>query len=649
MLNASNVTLSFGGRNILNEVTFVVNPKERIGLIGRNGQGKSTLLKILADRIKPDSGIISTSKEYSVGYLPQEGGSKSDLPLKKEVLKSFEEVNRLKQRINDLNDIISQREDYESEEYLKIVTELSEASDRLAFMNVDSMEANVERILLGLGFLRTDFFKLCNEFSGGWQMRIELAKILLKNPDLILLDEPTNHLDIESIIWLEKFLNNYFGAVIIVSHDKRFLDNVTNRTIEILNGNIYDKKFPYSKFLEQRKIDIELQKNAKANQERQKKEIEKYVDSYRAKARHASRVQSKIKKLEKMEEIEVDEMAKKKISFHFPKPPRSGRLVAEAKDVEKTFDENTVFKHIDFAIERGEKVAFVGKNGMGKSTLSKILAGELIETDGEVFIGSNVELGYFRQDQAQVLNENSTVLNVIYNAASDDMRPYTRDLLGAFLFSGDDVDKKVRVLSGGERSRLALAKLLLEPINFLIMDEPTNHLDIPSKEILKDALKNYKGALIIVSHDRDFLKGLTEKTIEFRNGNIIEYLGDIDYFLSKRNFDDVAEIDLEKVSKETNTSESEEKTDSQEHRQARKEKQRETKKLQKLSEKKEIEVETLESEIKKLNKLFSKPEVYENKNKMIELKEKLNQLKSNLDKSMEEWSEAQIRLEEITD
>lgn len=645
MINVSNLTLSFGGRTLIDEITFVINPKERVGLIGRNGQGKSTLLKILYGLVKPNGGSISHPKDYEIGYLPQEGGAKSDLTLFDEVKKAFSAQNELIERIEQITNEISDRDDYHSKEYSNLIQKLSELNDHLNILDSGSIEAKIERVLLGLGFNRDEFEKFCNQFSGGWQMRIELAKILLSKPDLILLDEPTNHLDIESIMWLESFLKEYYGAIIIVSHDKRFLNNVTNRTIEIFNSKIFDKKFSYSRFLEERKADIELQKKAQLNQERHIKSVEQYVDRYRAKARHASRAQSKLKQLEKLDKIEVDDFEDKRIRFKFPEPPRSAKLVVETKGIQKSFGYKHVLKGIDFALERGEKVSFIGKNGTGKSTFTKIITEHLASDSGDLTYGSSVLLGYFRQDQSQLLNEELTVLDTIANVANEDMRPYVRDLLGAFLFSGDDVQKKVKVLSGGERARLSIARLLLEPTNFLVMDEPTNHLDISSKEILKDALLSFSGALILVSHDRDFLQGITEKTIEFTVEGTKEYLGDIDYYLDKRNIEDISEIDLEKVPKGNNEEVVKEKSDSQQRRIRLKELEKEKRRIEREITETEKNIEDSENRLKELDESFSEPDIYNDNELIGKLKIEYSNIESIITESMDNWTNLSVELE----
>ncbi|MFN3196578.1 MAG: ABC-F family ATP-binding cassette domain-containing protein [Chlorobiota bacterium] len=647
MINVSNLTLSFGGKTLLDSITFVVNPKERVGLIGRNGQGKSTLLKILNGIVTPNDGAISHPKNYEIGYLPQEGGAKSDLTLFDEVKKAFEKQNRLQEQIESITNEIANREDYHSKEYSDLIQKLSELNDHLNILDSGSVEAKIEKVLLGLGFNRNEFDKYCNQFSGGWQMRIELAKILLRQPDLILLDEPTNHLDIESIMWLESFLKDYYGAVIIVSHDKRFLNNVTNRTIEVLNGSIFDKKFAYSRFLEERKVEIELQKKALANQEKHIKSVEQYVDRYRAKARHASRAQSKLKQLEKIDKIEVDDFEDKRINFKFPPAPRSAKLVVEAKGIHKSFGPKRVLKGVDFVLERGKKVSFVGKNGTGKSTLTKIITEHIGYDEGELIHGGSVQLGYFRQDQSQMLNEQLTVLDTITNVANDEMRPYVRDLLGAFLFSGDDVQKKVKVLSGGERARLSIAKLLLEPTNFLVMDEPTNHLDISSKTILKDALMNYDGALILVSHDRDFLQGITDETIEFTDNGTKIYLGDIDYYLEKRNLEDISEIDLEHVPKSKSVSQTNQKSDSQQRRLIKKELEKNKRQTEKRIEKCEESIASLEERKVKLDDQFADPNLYEDTEKLTAVKAEYEEVKESLQIQMDLWTELNIELEEV--
>lgn len=546
MLTINSLTIHFGGRTLFDNVSFAVKEKDRIGLIGRNGNGKSTLLKIIAGVQESSKGSVSIPNNYEIGYLPQDGGANSDLSVFEETMSAMKEIVDLEKRIEEINHELTVRDDYESDSYMKLIEELTDAHERHQILGGGASEAEIEKILLGLGFERDEFTKKVKEFSGGWQMRIELAKILLRKPDCILLDEPTNHLDIESIFWLENFLKEYHGSIMIVSHDKRFLDIVTNRTIEISLGKIYDGKFPYTAFIENRAMQRETQIASAKNQQKKIEQMERFVERFKAKATFASRAQSKQKMLDKMEVIEIEDEDMSAIKFRFPDAPRSGKVVVESKKLTKSYDGvKQVLKGIDFALDRGEKVAFVGKNGEGKSTFSKILAG-LESYEGELIEGANISLGYYAQHQAHLLEGNQTVFEVIFNSAQNEMRTQIRALLGAFLFSGDDVYKKVSVLSGGEKSRLSLAKLLLEPINFLIMDEPTNHLDMVAKEVLKNALKDYTGAMIIVSHDREFLEDLTTRTIEFKGGFTREFPGDIREFLEHQKMEALHELDMNK-------------------------------------------------------------------------------------------------------
>lgn len=546
MLTINNLTIHFGGRTLFDNVSFAVKEKDRIGLIGRNGNGKSTLLKIIAGVQESSKGSVGIPNNYEIGYLPQDGGANSDLSVFDETMSAMKEIVELEKRIEEINHELTVRDDYESDSYMKLIEELTESHERHQILGGGASEAEIEKILLGLGFDREEFDKKVKEFSGGWQMRIELAKILLRKPDCILLDEPTNHLDIESIFWLEHFLKEYHGSIMIVSHDKRFLDIVTNRTIEISLGKIYDGKYPYSAFIENRALQRETQLASAKNQQKKIDQMERFVERFKAKATFASRAQSKQKMIDKMEVIEVEDEDISAMKFRFPAAPRSGKVVVESKALTKSYDgKKIVLKGIDFALDRGEKVAFVGKNGEGKSTFSKILTG-MESYEGELIEGANISLGYYAQHQAHLLEGNQTVFDVINNSAQNEMRTQIRSLLGAFLFSGDDIYKKVSVLSGGEKSRLSLAKLLLEPINFLIMDEPTNHLDMIAKEVLKNALKEYTGSMIIVSHDREFLEDLTTRTIEFKGGYTKEYPGDIREFLEHQKMEALHELDMNK-------------------------------------------------------------------------------------------------------
>jgi ATP-binding cassette subfamily F protein 3 len=536
MLNVSNISIHFAGRYLFDNVSVAVGENDRIGLIGRNGTGKSTMLKIIYGLESPESGKVLKPNGYKIGYLPQEIQTDSTKSIYDETESALEDLKKLEADINYYTKQLEERTDYETDEYMKIIENLTEASEIYHHFGGQSIEAEIEKVLIGLGFERSDFSRGMSEFSGGWQMRVHLAKILLTNNDCILLDEPTNHLDIESIRWLEVFLKNYQGSVMIVSHDRRFLDFITNRTIEFSLGKIYDLPYPYSKFVAERAFQKELQLSAYNNQQKQIAQQERFIERFKAKASFASRTQSKVKALEKMDLIEVEEEDLSKMRFSFPEPPRSSRLIFETKELCKKYDEKLVLNNIDFALERGEKVCFVGKNGEGKSTLSKILAG-IEDYDGTLEIGPNISLGYYAQHQAELLDSDATVFETIDRIATGEMRKKIRSILGGFLFSGSTVDKKVKVLSGGEKSRLSICKLLFQPINVLILDEPTNHFDMVSKDVLKNALIDFKGAMIIVSHDRDFLQGLTSKTIEFKKGKTKEYIGDINEFLAQQQID----------------------------------------------------------------------------------------------------------------
>lgn len=534
MLNIHNLSVSFGGEFLFEEISFRLNPGDKVGLIGKNGAGKSTLLRLLSKEMRPDTGVIASDKEVKIGFLKQDIDFEKGRSVLQEAYQAFQEIKQLELQLEDINQQLTEREDYESEAYNQLIVDLNEVTHRYEILGGYNYQGDTEKVLLGLGFKRTDFENPTETFSGGWRMRIELAKLLLQNNDVLLLDEPTNHLDIESIIWLEQFLKNYVGAVVIVSHDKMFLDNVTNRTIEISLGRIYDYNKPYSKYLVLRKEMREQQLNAQKNQEREIQQAERLIEKFRAKSSKASMAQSLIKKLDKMERIEVDEEDNSVMSVRFPISIQPGKVVIEGKNLGKNYAEKKVLEDVDLMVERASKIAFVGQNGQGKTTLAKMIVGELEHT-GELKLGHNVQLGYFAQNQADYLEENKTIHDLMLDAANESNRTKVRDILGSFLFRGDDVDKQVKVLSGGERNRLAMAKMLLQPFNVLVMDEPTNHLDIKSKNVLKEALNNFEGTLILVSHDRDFLQGLTEKVYEFRDGEVKEFLGDIDDYLEKRN------------------------------------------------------------------------------------------------------------------
>ena len=618
MLNVHNLSVSFQGEYLFEEVAFMLNAGDRVGLIGKNGAGKSTMLKLLSRELKPDSGTIAADKDVRIGFLKQDIDFVKGRTILEEAYQAFGEIKTLEQKLDDIHHQIETRTDYESESYHNLLDMLSDYTHRFDLIGGYQYQGETEKVLLGLGFQRSDFDKLTDSFSGGWRMRIELAKLLLQNNDILLLDEPTNHLDIESIIWLEQFLTTYSGAVVIVSHDKMFLDNVTNRTIEISVGKIYDYPKPYSKFLELRQEIREQQLASQKNQEKKIQQTEKLIEKFRAKASKASMAQSLIKKLDKIERIEVDEEDNAVMNVRFPVSVTPGKVVLEIDDVSKSYGEKEVLSHVSLLVERGSKIAFVGQNGQGKTTLAKMIIGET-DYQGTIKLGHNVQLGYFAQNQADYLDGELTVLDTMYHAADDTNRMKIRDILGSFLFRGDEVDKKVKVLSGGERNRLALAKMLLSDFNVLVMDEPTNHLDIKSKNVLKKALQQFEGTLIIVSHDRDFLQGLTDKVYEFKNKNIKEYLGDIDFYLEQRAVANFREMEQQKetLSTPTKAAANAEKLSF--------EQQKQQKAAQNKLNKIENQIATLEEELKQMDMQMGQGvqsndyyKEYEQKKKMLE-------------------------------
>ena len=633
MLNISNLSISFQGEFLFSDVTFMLNGGNRVGIIGKNGAGKSTLLKILSGELSPDTGTISTDKDTKIGYLKQDIDFVQGRSVLQEAYQAFDEIIKIEKEIDSINELLAQRTDYESDEYNILISKLNDYTHHYEILGGYSYKGDTEKILSGLGFKREDFIKLTDSFSGGWRMRIELAKLLLQKNDVLLLDEPTNHLDIESIIWFENFLKNYSGAVAIISHDKMFLDNVTNRTIEIVGGRIYDYPKPYSAFLELRKEMIEQQISAQKNQEKMIQQTEKLIDKFRAKATKASMAQSLIKKLDKIERIEVDVQDNSVMSVQFPVSKQPGKVVLEIDNVSKKYGDNTILKNVNLLVERGSKIAFVGQNGQGKTTLAKMIINE-IPFDGIIKKGHNVEIGYFAQNQAHYLDKEAIILDIMNNAANDTNRTKVRDILGAFLFRGDDVEKKVKVLSGGERNRLALAKMLLSSFNVLVMDEPTNHLDIASKNVLKQALQLFEGTLIIVSHDRDFLQGLTEKVYEFKDQNIKEYLGDIDFYLQQREVSNFREIEKNTQNTKTPSENNTEKIISYEA-------QKERKKINNQINKIETKITDLEKEIANMDLQISENISISNDFlKNYELK------KQELDSLMEEWEELSLKLSE---
>lgn len=545
MISINNLSVEFSAKSLFDNINYVINPKDKIALVGKNGAGKSTMLKIIAGIQHPTSGAVAVPNDITIGYLPQQMVLSDTLTVAEEARKAFSHIDEMQRRLDAMNAELAERTDYESEGYHRLIEHVSELSEQLAMQSSDNCEAELEKTLTGLGFSRKDFDRPTSEFSGGWRMRIELAKLLLTRPDVLLLDEPTNHLDIESIQWLENFLMTKAKAVVLVSHDRAFIDNVTNRTIEINLGKIYDYAVNYSKFVVLRQERINQQMRAYQNQQKQIQDTEEFIERFRYKATKAVQVQSRMKQLAKIERIEVDELDTSHLSLRFPPAPRSGDYPIIAENVGKAYGDHQVFDNATFTIKRGEKVAFVGKNGEGKSTLVKCILGEIPFT-GELKIGHNVKIGYFAQNQAQLLDETITVFDTIDRVAVGDIRTKIRDILGAFMFGGEASDKKVKVLSGGEKTRLAMIRLLLEPVNLLILDEPTNHLDMRTKDILKQAIKEFNGTVIVVSHDREFLDGLVEKVYEFGGGKVKECLGCIYEFLEKKRIASLAELELSK-------------------------------------------------------------------------------------------------------
>jgi ATP-binding cassette subfamily F protein 3 len=635
MLNIHKVSISFQGDYLFEDITFRLGNGDRIGLVGKNGAGKSTLLKVLVGEIETDSGQIAAEKELSVGFLKQDIDFVFGRTVLEESYEAFKEIKVLEAKIENINNLLVERTDYESEGYHQLMVDLNETQHQYEIIGGYGYQGETEKILQGLGFKREDFNKLTDTFSGGWRMRIELAKLLLQKNDVLLLDEPTNHLDIESIIWLETFLKNYSGAIVIVSHDKMFLDNVTNRTIEISLGRIYDYPKPYSEYLILRSEIREQQLASQKNQQKQIEHTEKLIEKFRAKATKATMAQSLIKKLDKIDRIEVDEDDNAVMSLKFPISIVPGKVVVESENVSKHYGDLQVLNNVNLLVDRNSKIAFVGQNGQGKSTLAKIIVKD-IPFEGKLKLGHNVQIGYFAQNQAEYLNGNKTVLDTMIDASNETNRTKVRDILGSFLFRGDDVEKYVKVLSGGERNRLALAKLLLQPLNVLVMDEPTNHLDIKSKNVLKKALKSFEGTLILVSHDRDFLKGITNKVYEFKDQHIKEYLGDIDFYLEQRNLENLRDIEKQIVVKS--------KVDKKQSKQSYNN-QKKLKSLHNRLSKTESQINQLEKEVKEIDieleanydVTVSRPNFFDEYQKK---KDKLHVL-------MENWEGIQLEIEQI--
>lgn len=632
MLTANNIYIQYGDRILLNKINLVVRIKDKLGLVGRNGAGKSTLLKIMAGEMHPQEGSISLPNGATLAYLHQEIMLDPEKTVMESAMMAFEVIKQLEQEIEKYNELLSEQTDYESDNYARLIQDFADVNERYDLLGGNTAQADAEKILKGLGFKQSDFDRQILEFSGGWQMRVELAKMLLSKPDYLLLDEPTNHLDIDSIIWLESFLKNYEKAVLLISHDQQFLDNTTNRTVEIELGKIHDYKVSYSQYLELRKERKEKMQSTFANQQKMIAEKERTISRFMAKATKTKMAQSMKKQLDKVERIKIEDEDLATMNINFPPAPRSGQIVSDARSMYKSYGNLEVLKDVNFKLERAERVAFVGQNGQGKTTLAKILVRQLNPTQGYVSLGHNVSLGYYAQDQSDTLNLKITLLQTMEMHSPPELRAKLRGILGAFMFSGEDVDKKVSVLSGGERARLALACLLLKPFNLLVLDEPTNHLDILSKKVLKQALMNYDGSLIVVSHDREFLSGLTDNTIEFRDKKIITYLGDVNYFLEKRALDNMREVELQETEKNINEPVRESINEREKKRSLKK-------KIQNI----ERKIDKKESEISELEKIMAEEGFYQKKDS-IKFVEEHQKKKKELEQLIEEWEEVHVEL-----
>ena len=641
MISIEGLTVEFGGNPLFDDVTYIINRKDRIALVGKNGAGKSTMLKIIAGQLIPTHGKVNSPKDITIGYLPQQMTHDDTKTVREEAETAFNHIFKLEDKINRLTNELAERTDYESQDYHDLIDALTNANEEFNMIGANNFQGEIEKTLMGLGFRREDFERPTKEFSGGWRMRIELAKLLLQRPDVLLLDEPTNHLDIESIQWLENFLSTRANAVVLVSHDRAFIDNITTRTIEISLGSIYDYRVNYSKYVQLRAERLEQQKRAFENQQKQIAETEDFIERFRYKATKSVQVQSRIKQLEKLDRVEVDEVDNSRLSLKFPPAPRSGDYPIITNNLRKDYGDHTVFQNVDLTIKRGEKVAFVGKNGEGKSTLVKCIMSE-IDFDGELKIGHNIKIGYFAQNQAQMLDGEITVFDTIDRVAVGDIRTKIRDILGAFMFGGEASDKKVKVLSGGEKTRLAMIKLLLEPVNLLILDEPTNHLDMKTKDILKHAIKDFDGTVIIVSHDREFLDGLVSKVYEFGNKKVIEHLGGVYDFLERKKMDSLKEIEVKQINK---NAEKQEVSESKLSYEARREIQKEIRKVERKIEDSEKKIADKENLIKDIETQLSTPEGASD----VSLYEKYTNAKKELSEISDAWMEFSMELEELNE
>ena len=648
MISLDNLTVSYGGWTLFDNISFLINPKDRIGLVGKNGAGKTTLLRIITGEQQPTTGAVTLNGDCTIGYLPQTMRVADTTTLAEETAKAFEEVLRLEAEIEDLTREIAERTDYESPEYEQLLHRLNDAQDHYHILGGETRDADIEKTLLGLGFKRSDFGRATSEFSGGWRMRIELAKLLLRRPSIFLLDEPTNHLDIESIQWLEDYLKNYNGAVLLISHDRAFLDNVTNRTVELSLGKITDYKVSYSKYVVLRAERRAQQVAAYENQQRLIEKTEEFIEKFRYKPTKSNQVQSRIKQLERLDRLEIEEEDLATLNIKFPPAPRSGQVVAEINEAGMSFGEKHVFSGANFVIEKGDKIALVGRNGEGKTTLARMLIGQLTPTEGSIRLGANVNIGYYAQNQDDLMDGEFTVYDTLDRVAVGDIRTRLRDILGAFLFRGEDIDKKVKVLSGGERARLAMARMMLEPRNLLVLDEPTNHMDMRSKDILKNAIMKYDGTVVVVSHDREFLDGMVEKVYEFRDGGVKEYLGGIYYFLEKRKLESLQEIERRDVPSKMAlktagaADESKPAASGKLSYEQRKEQEKQIRKLKKAVETVEAELAGIERQIAEYDAKFAAAAEYNEADYKA-----YNELKNRYEHQMHEWEKASYELEII--
>ena len=642
MISLDNLTVSYGGWTLFDNISFLINPKDRIGLVGKNGAGKTTLLRIITGEQQPTSGAVTLNGDCTIGYLPQTMRVADTTTLAEETAKAFDEVLRLEAEIASLTREIAERTDYESAGYEQLLHRLNDAQDHYHILGGETRDADIEKTLLGLGFKRSDFGRATSEFSGGWRMRIELAKLLLRRPSIFLLDEPTNHLDIESIQWLEEYLKNYNGAVLLISHDRAFLDNVTNRTVELSLGKVTDYKVSYSKYVVLRAERRAQQMAAYENQQRMIEKTEEFIEKFRYKPTKSNQVQSRIKQLERLERLEIEEEDLSTLNIKFPPAPRSGQIVAEINEAGMSFGEKHVFSGANFVIEKGDRIALVGRNGEGKTTLARMLIGQLTPTEGSVRLGANVNIGYYAQNQDDLMDGEFTVYDTLDRVAVGDIRTRLRDILGAFLFRGEDIDKKVKVLSGGERARLAMARMMLEPRNLLILDEPTNHMDMRSKDILKSAIMKYDGTVVVVSHDREFLDGMVQKVYEFRDGGVKEYLGGIYYFLEKRKLESLQEIERRDAPAKMPAKGDEPKpaVSGKLSYEQRKEQEKQLRKAKKVVETIEAELADIEKRIAEYDARFAAATEYNEADYKA-----YNELKTRYDHQMHEWEKASYELE----